>query len=177
MLSAFEYPNDVLYNINFSNLTLVDFGRAVDLVQNSDNPKEDNSHNTMFYGNAATMEMQCVAMRNGQSWSYDADTYGILCCAHVLLYGTHLQIKKGKNNRWKLSSSLKRYWKQDIWMEIFDSLLNLDEVSGSAIGSRASSLRTLRRKIDAYLESDSKYLHELLARQANLLPDNRNKIS
>ena len=78
MLSAFEYPNDVLYNINFSNLTLVDFGRAVDLVQNSDNPEED-SRNTMFYGNAATMEMQCVSMRNGQSWSYDADTYGILC--------------------------------------------------------------------------------------------------
>ena len=176
MLSSFEYPKDIFYNINFSNLTLVDFGRAVDLVENSDIPEED-SRNTMFYGNAATKEMQCVAMRGGHSWSYDADTYGILCCAHVLLYGTHLEIKRGRDNRWKLSNSLKRYWKQDIWMEIFDSLLNLDEVSGSAIGSRASSLRALRRKIDSYLETDAKYLHELLARQANLLPDSREKIS
>ena len=62
-------------------------------------------------------------------------------------------------------------------MEIFDSLLNPDEVSGTAIGLRTSSLHSLRRKIDAYLEPNSQHLHELLARQANLLPDNRDKIA
>ncbi|OEU18789.1 hypothetical protein FRACYDRAFT_224975 [Fragilariopsis cylindrus CCMP1102] len=89
-----------------------------------------------------------------------------------------MDIKRGRDKRWRQSKELKRYWNKDIWNDIFDSLLNLDEVSGSAIGSRASSLRCLRKKIDIYLETDAhaQNLHELLSRQANLLPDNREKI-
>jgi len=175
-LSSFTSSGATYQNVDFSNLTLVDFGNAVDLTDNSGFNVED-SRNTLFYGSTAKIDMQCVAMRNGQPWSYDADTFGILCCAHVLLYGTHMKIKKGKNNRWQPSTSLKRYWKQDLWKEIFDTLLNLDEVSDSAIGSRASSLRGLRRKIDTHIETNTKDLHYLLSRQANMLPDSREKIS
>mmetsp|Transcript_20600 Transcript_20600/g.23120 ORF Transcript_20600/g.23120 Transcript_20600/m.23120 type:complete len:1260 (-) Transcript_20600:14-3793(-) len=158
-----------------SNLTLVDFGRAVDLAEGSDFLAED-VRNIMFNGTTGKKSMQCIAMRNGQSWSYDADTYGICDCAYVLLFGKDLEIKRGKGNRWRQSEELKRYWNKDIWNNIFDSLLNLDEVSGSAIGSRASSLSCLRKKIDTYLEIDTQNLHKLLAYQANNLPDIRENI-
>lgn len=154
---------------------MVDFGRAVDLADGSDFPTE-HARNTMFSGTTAKKTMQCVAMRNGESWSYDVDTYGICDCAYVLLFGKDLKIEKGKGGRWQQSEKLKRYWNKDIWNEVFDSLLNLDEVSGSAIDSRALSLRRLRGKIDKYLESDSKLLHELLYHQANNIPDSREKI-
>ena len=177
MLSSSTCPKNSLHEIEFSNLTLVDFGRSVDLADNSDFPAED-ARNIMFNGSTAIQTMQCLAMRSGQSWSYDVDTYGICCCAHVLLFGTHMDIKRGRDKRWRQSKELKRYWNKDIWNDIFDSLLNLDEVSGSAIGSRASSLRCLRKKINLYLETDAhaQKLHELLSRQSNLLPDNREKI-
>jgi hypothetical protein len=175
VLSNCNCSDTILDDINFSDLTLVDFGNAVDLTYNSDLNAENN-RNTLFYGNAARKDMRCVAMRSGQSWSYDADTFGILCCAHILLYGKHLDIKKGSGDRWVSSTTLKRYWKKDLWKEIFDTLLNLDDVTGLSIGSQRTSLRALRQKIDAHLKTEARNLHQLLSRQANILPDSREKI-
>jgi hypothetical protein len=74
------------------------------------------------------------------------------------------------------STTLKRYWKKDLWKEIFDTLLNLDDVTGLSIGSQRTSLRALRQKIDAHLKTEARNLHQLLSRQANILPDSREKI-
>ena len=167
VLSNSNYSNTILDDINFSDLTLVDFGNAVDLTQDSD-LNAVNTRNILFHGSAARKDMRCGAMRSGYSWSYDADTFGILCCAHVLLYGNHLDIKKGSSDRWVPSTTFKRYWKKDLWKEIFDTLLNL--------GSQRTSLRALRQKIDAHLKTEAKNLHQLLSRQANILPDSREKI-
>ena len=175
MLSTPAFSKSSVHKTKSSSLTLVDFGRAVDLAEDSDSLAED-VRNTMFNGTTGNESMQCIAMRSGQSWSYDADTYGVCDCAYVLLFGKDMEIKKGKCNRWRQSEELKRYWNKDIWNDIFDSLLNLDEVSGSAIGSRASSLSCLRKKIDTYLETDVQNLHELLSYQANNLPDSRENI-
>jgi checkpoint serine/threonine-protein kinase len=154
----------------------VDWGRAIDLVQYSFDP-EDGGRNVAFIGTAAQKEMQCVSMRSQGKWSFDADTFGILCSAHVLLFGEHMDIKKGKGNKWKTKSTFKRYWQQDLWHEIFDALLNPRDMD-RAFGSRSSSLRSLWRKIDSFLKEDPRQekLRCLLARQAKLLPDSREKI-
>jgi checkpoint serine/threonine-protein kinase len=152
---------------------LVDFGRAVDLTQFSD--EYDDIRKVVLHGNACRDDMRCVAMRNGKPWSFDIDTYGILCTAHVLLHGTHMSIRKGTDNQWRPESNLKRYWQKDLWNEIFKSLLNFDDVSGAAIGSRARSLRALREKIDTFLKKEGSNLRSLLTRQANLLPTSREK--
>jgi checkpoint serine/threonine-protein kinase len=115
-------------------------------------------------------------MRSGQSWSYDADTFGICDCAYVLLFGKDISIRQKKGNRWQQSEQLKRYWNKDIWNEIFNSLLNLDEDTGSPIGSRAFNLRRLQEKINTYLEQNLKQLHCLLSHHANNFPDSRDKI-
>lgn len=115
-------------------------------------------------------------MRNGQPWSYDADAFGVLCCAHILLCGKHLEMKNLGGIKWAPSTSLKRYWKKDLWKEIYDTLLNPDSNAGSTIGSIGSSLLSLRQKIDAYLKTEARSLHQLLSRQANILPDSRRKI-
>lgn len=178
VLSAPQSPHDEFGDIALSGLTLVDFGRAIDLVQYSRDGDDDGARNVLFSGTAVSRDMECVAMRSRRSWSYDVDTYGILGSAHVLLYGTHLEIVQGKDGRWRPKTSLKRYWQQELWESIFDTLLNLDDL-GTAMGSRSSSLRALRRKICRYLKSDGvqEKLVLLLERQAAILPNSREKIA
>ena len=175
VLSTCKYFDSMFHRIDFSSLTLVDFGSAVDLLQNPDYTTE-NVNNVFFNGNTAKKDMQCIAMRNNQSWSFDADAFGLSCCAHVLLYGKHMEIRKNKKRRWMPSTSLKRYWHQDLWNEFFDTLLNLDCNSRSP-DSQVSSMHGLYKKIDAYLETESNTLYQLLSRQANILPESRGQIS
>jgi checkpoint serine/threonine-protein kinase len=153
---------------------LVDFGRAVDLAQHAGDNGE--AHRVMLLGESAKDEMRCVAMRNQMAWSFDADTFGVLASAHVLLHGTHMKIVQGRNNKWRPTTTLKRYWQKDLWNEIFDNLLNFDEVTGTAVGSRAVNLRILSSKLDAYLKTETKSLHSLLSRQVHMLPDGREKL-
>ena len=161
-------------DIEFSDLMLVDFGRAVDLEDYADGKIETRS--VMFRGEACQHDAQCLAMRAGKSWSYDIDTFGALACAHVLLWGTHIRLRKGTNGRLCLANTFKRYWQKELWTSIFDKLLNLDEESG-AIGSRARSLRSLRMEIDNYTETKSEKLRSFLTRQLSLLPFSRDQLS
>lgn len=161
-------------DIQFSDLMLVDFGRAVDLEDHTDGGIEARS--VLFRGDACEHDAQCLAMRAGKPWSYDVDTFGILACAHVLLWGTHISLRKGKNGRWYLTNSFKRYWQKDLWTSIFDKLLNLDEEPGGGIGSRARSLRSLRMDINEYTETESEKLRSFLTRQVSLLPSSRDQL-
>ena len=172
VLSNPKSSKSILHSVNFSDLALVDFGNAVDLAEITSDPDHEY---VSFCGNAARKDMQCIAMRDGQSWSHDADTFGVLCCAHILLYGTHMELKK-VGDRWALSSSLKRYWKVDLWKEIFDTLLAPDDSSRLTYTSRGDRLCTLRQKIDSHLDVEAKSVQYLLSRQANILPDSRKKI-
>ncbi len=172
VLSISESPD--FSDIEFSGLTLVDFGRAVDLTKHAEGCGE--ARTVLLLGASAQDEMRCVAMRNDKPWSFDADTFGVLASAHVLLHGTHIKIVKGRNNKWRPETALKRYWQHDIWDEIFDSLLNFDEASGAALGSRALNLRSMARRINDYLNKEKKSLRSILSRQAHFLPDSREKI-
>ena len=118
--------------------------------------------------------MKCVAMRNGSPWSYDIDTFGILCSAHVMLFGSHMELKNLRDKEWKPAKRMKRYWKQDLWDELFSTILNRDD--DSVIGSHARSLRSIREKIDLYLQGEEPTLREQLLRQMNLIPSSREKI-
>lgn len=174
-MCTLECLDNAFKDIEYSDLFLVDFGRAIDLEKFSD--QYEDVRNTMFLGNASCRDMMCVAMKNNTPWSYDIDTFGILSSAHVLLYGTHLEIRKKGDYQWHPTSRLRRYWQKDLWDEIFNSLLNLDEMTGTAIGSRARSLRNLRDKIENYLRTEKEKLSALLTRQATLLPKSREKLS
>lgn len=159
--------------VDGSDLMLVDFGRAVDLTtaaKDGGDPLE-----VKLFGNAAAEDMPCVAMRKGLGWSFDADTYGICASAHVLLYGTHLEIEFDSNSqRWGSKKPLRRYWNQKLWNELFDALLNLDG-KNSAIASRPHSLRSLRKSFESYLNEGTrnKQLESLLKHQARILPKRR----
>jgi hypothetical protein len=158
--------------IDTSDLMLVDFGRALDLVSAA---KDDaDPMDVKFLGMATAEDMACVAMRKNLGWSFDVDTFGICASAHVLLYGSHIEIEVDRSSkRWNLVKPLRRYWQKELWTQVFDTLLNLDEFSQIAMGSRPRSLKELRGKIETYLATRSKELESLLKHQARILPKER----
>ena len=173
VLSSFRCAGNFFSEVPFSEVMLVDFGRAIDLEQCSSNPEDCQC--PMFSGEACKKEMQCPAMREGRSWSSDIDTFGILCSAHVLLFGELMQIKKD-GKQWRPTSWLRRYYNRPLWGKIFNSLLDLDEGSGVALGSRPQNLRALRGMIDEYLETKRSHLKGELVRLENLLPKSRDDL-
>jgi checkpoint serine/threonine-protein kinase len=160
--------------INGSELMLVDFGRAVDLKAAA--KPEIDPMDVRLEGSCAEKDMECVAMRKGLSWSFDVDTFGVCASAHVLLYGSHIEIDcNSTTKRWKPRKPLRRYWQKDLWNDFFDTLLNLDEVSQTALGSHPRSLRALYKKMETYIRdrSRSSNLESLLKHQASMLPSVR----
>ncbi|ODV67920.1 hypothetical protein HYPBUDRAFT_200247 [Hyphopichia burtonii NRRL Y-1933] len=99
-------------------ITMIDFGRALDLTI------LDSKQRTEFLSEWNTDEQDCPAMRNGQSWSFDADYYGIAAILHTLLFGEYIQVKLVGDGRYNLLRNLKRWWQAQLWMPLFDFLLN-----------------------------------------------------
>ncbi|GKY99718.1 hypothetical protein MPSEU_000925800 [Mayamaea pseudoterrestris] len=161
--------------VDGAELTLVDFGRAVDLEslakQADTGPME-----VMLNGIESPTEMQCVAMRKGLPWSYDIDTVGVCATAHVLLFGKHMAIAQDVKKRWMPSEPFKHDDQQQLWIAIFGSLLNLDDVSKTAIGSHPNSVRRLRAQIETFLSIRQDQLMDALQKQAQVLPSSRQEL-
>ena len=155
-----------------SDLVLVDFGRAIDIE--AVEPDSVSKMDVQFRGQANPEDMACVAMRNGWNWSFDIDTFGICASAHVLLYGTHLEIEQDHSTkRWKPRKPLRRYWQKELWNGLFDTLLNVDDDSRVAVGSRPGNLRKIRSVMEEYVQSHSRELETVLRHQARLLPKSK----
>lgn len=140
---------------------LVDFGRAVDILERGDEG---------LYGNIAAEDLECVAMRCGQTWSYDIDTYGVCVCAHTLLHGSYLNIIRERNSEnWQPVTNLRRYWQKELWKTLFDF------VNMRAPVKRNDYLQRLNHTIklfDSYLRNTKikSELVSILERQERMLP-------
>lgn len=142
---------------------LVDFGRAIDMIETLDRG---------LYGNvAADDSLECVAMRSLQSWSYDNDAYGICVCAYILLDGSYLDIVNDRaTETWRLRKPLRRYWQVHLWKPLFDGFLNMK--SPLNLDDYANKLEQIQDIFDAYLDSEKRKseLVSMLRTQERVLP-------
>lgn len=154
---------------------LIDFGRSVDLE--TAKRKGKSSMETMLTGEATTKEMLCVAMRKGLPWSFDVDTFGVCASAHVLLFGRYVELERS-GSRWLPKDLLatSRNLLGGLWTDVFGTLLNLDDVSQTALGSHPKSVRQLRCRIEAHLEEHEGALERALRQQATFLPNHRSEL-
>lgn len=96
---------------------LVDFGRAIDLKEAA------KKHGKIgFIGNISVKGMQCISMRNNLEWSYDIDLFGVVISAFTLLFGEYVDVKRANNFSWSLSKPFKRYWNNDLWYLLLDTI-------------------------------------------------------
>ncbi|KAL8757743.1 MAG: hypothetical protein Q9199_001996 [Rusavskia elegans] len=126
-------------------LSLIDFGRGIDMTQF--HPE------TKFIADWKTTKADCAEMREMRPWTYQVDYWGCAGVVHSLLFGKYIDdvaveaptMAKGGNNndeeeaegdqtvaiknmqmekRWRIKEPLKRYWQQELWGNLFELLLN-----------------------------------------------------
>ncbi|EMG48247.1 BUB1 Checkpoint serine/threonine-protein kinase BUB1 [Candida maltosa Xu316] len=136
-------------------VTLIDFGRAVDLKLF---PK-----NTRFTSYFKTDVQDCPQMNEGQPWTYEADYYGVAGIIHTILFGNYIKIKK-EDGKIKLVNSFKRYWQSELWNELFDVLLNPYYEDEVEFAPKIEELSIIRQNFEDWLEkySKPKYLKEII---------------
>lgn len=128
-------------------LSLIDFGRGIDMRQFSDR--------TQFIADWKTTKQDCAEMREMRPWTYQVDYWGCAGVVHSLLFGKYIEdvaveaptvkrstssssaindddaeqdqtiaIKTQREKRWRIKEPLKRYWQQELWANLFELLLN-----------------------------------------------------
>jgi hypothetical protein len=142
---------------------LTDFGYAIDLADTSrtghdtEQLYESNWMDQVFTGGTTSETSKCVSMRLGLPWSFDIDTFGICASVHLLIHGVPLDIQPCNDEangakKWVPKLKFPRHFQTNLWTEIFDTLLNLDDDFGRAIGSRPYSIKRLRKQIEGYIQ-------------------------
>ena len=158
-------------------LTLIDFGRSIDL--HAFHP------DAQFLADWKTTKADCPEMQHARPWRWQVDYWGVAGVVFMLLWGRYLDggvveeeagdedgdeggVEKtttigvpGRNRRrYRLREGLKRYWQGGLWGGLFDVLLNPDmeiekdddEGEGKQGEMRcARQLRTVREGMEAWL--------------------------
>lgn len=154
--------NWVVSGTNGIDVTLVDFGRSVDLVKAG----KGDYLSVLFTGNEAAQDMACPPMRQEEPWLFETDAYGLASSSYLLLYSAHLDISQKADGKWAPVKSLRRYWASSLWNRIFGDLLNTKS------GDVPALMRDIRRDFEAYLDEGNRRSHvkALLVHQETLLP-------
>nr|CDI56661.1 related to spindle assembly checkpoint protein [Melanopsichium pennsylvanicum 4] len=147
------YARDGSSGWSSKGVTLIDFGRAIDLSAYSAGQK--------FVADWNTDAKDCVEMRRGEPFTFETDWFGIAAVAHCLLFGRYMETKQD-GAKFKIAATFKRYWQQEMWTELFDTCLNpklrneqgqpLEELNKDDI---LQSLEETLDKMQTWLEGNS----------------------
>ena len=159
------YRPDGLDGWSAKGLTLIDFGRGIDM--------RAFRADVGFLADWKTTKHDCAEMREMRPWTWQVDWWGLAGVIHVLLFGrwiedvaekqTQTQMSSstsaspsslgsssgsgggigggtvGGMKRYRLKESLKRYWATELWGAFFDTLLNPGRVTGDISTSGSGS--------------------------------------
>jgi hypothetical protein len=147
---------------NISDLMLIDFGRAIELT--------DDTIQKGFRGRVAADDLECVAMRNEQRWCFDIDCFGLCVCSHTLLFGTYMELVQTKGKKWILKEPLRRYWQTPLWRLLFDSFIN---AKAHDLRSYTKTLSGIKQAFEMHLAFKSRELNQMLLNLNTLLPSRK----
>lgn len=152
----------MLSGVNGCDLTLVDFGRSVDLMSAG----EGDQCSVVFEGNVAASGMACPPMRDKRPWCFETDAFGICASFYILLHSSYMTITRARDGRWIPSQSRKRNWWEHGWNRIFVDLMNAQSADVPSL------LSTIRIELEAHLDEDCRRseISRLLIHQQTLLP-------
>ena len=126
---------------------LVDFGRAIDT--------RAHPPGTAFRSELIADAFESVEMREGRPWTYQVDSYAAACCAHFLLHADYMELERDSAGFHRPRAALKRYWQTDLWLDLFDALINVP-----AQGPQPD-LGALAAQLHAHLDGATRHRTEL----------------
>ena len=142
-------------------IKLIDFGRTIDTRMFPGGQT--------FVAEWATDARDCVEMREGRPWTYQADYFGLAGIVYCMLYGKYIeassivrltppaqqqQQQQGNRSRYKLATAFKRYWQVDLWTRLFDALLNPCLVNPDGALPVSDTLAQLREEMETWLQAN-----------------------
>lgn len=150
-----QYMADGSQGWSHKGLTLIDFGRAIDMKLFPSN--------VQFIADWKMDQQDCAEMREARPWTFQVDYYGVAAIIHLMLFGKYIETiatrgDLGKKS-YRIGTSLKRYWQVEIWKDVFDLLLNpLSHVSTTDLGKLPinESLKECRKRMEDWVSSNCK---------------------
>jgi checkpoint serine/threonine-protein kinase len=136
-------------------IKLIDFGRTIDTRMFP--PGQT------FVAEWATDARDCVEMRDGRPWTYQADYFGLAGIVYCMLYGKYIEASsvvpvaqqdRANGPRYKLATAFKRYWQTDLWTRLFDVLLNPCSVRPDGVLPISDTLAPLRAEMETWLQAN-----------------------
>jgi len=142
-------------------ITLIDFGRAIDV--------RAFAPDAAFVADWSTTAHDCAETREGRPWTWQLDTHGLAGILHVLLFGRYIEtvrcdaaaagvgLAAAGGRRYRIRESLKRYWQTDLWADAFDLLLNPAAHAAAEDGAKMPCLRgmkAVRERMEVWLEAN-----------------------
>lgn len=127
-------------------ITLIDFGRAIDLRQFKAEQR--------FLADWTCDDHDCFELQTGQSWKYEIDYHGIASIAYCLLFGKYIEVIQGVDQLLAVDKPFRRYWQVDLWTALFRLCLNSGHLSKSGGVDVAKELKNVRLRMETYLEEN-----------------------
>ena len=136
-----------------------------------------------FIAEWVTDDQDCVEMREGRPWKWQADYYGLAGVVHCMLHNRYMQIipvlveantfmtgpATMAVKRYKPILTFKRYWQGELWQKLFDLLLNPLLATNNGNNGQmpiTQELKNIRQEFEQYLiqncEKNGKSLKGLL---------------
>ena len=134
-----SYHRDGSHGWHCKGLSLIDFGRGIDMAQFGPEAQ--------FIADWKTSKAECPEIREMRPWTWQVDYWGCAGVVHSLLFGKYIEdvaveapvvkvagdedgeertvgIKTQREKRWRIKEPLKRYWQCELWAGLFELLLN-----------------------------------------------------
>lgn len=138
-------------------ISLIDFGRGIDM--------RVFHPNVQFIADWKTDSQDCAEIREMRPWTYQIDYHGLAAIVHTMLFGKYIDTTAERGGlgggagarRYKITSTLKRYWQTEIWNSFFDVLLNPGVYVGDEVGGVmpvGKALRRVREGMEQWLEGN-----------------------
>lgn len=188
-----QYHHDGSFGWASKGLSLIDFGRGIDMRQFRPD--------VQFLADWKTGKADCVEMRELRPWTWQVDYWGMAGVIHSLLFGKYIEdvpvdanigkdvsagdlseigIKTTKMRKYKLKESLKRYWQTDLWGPLFELLLNPTSHIEGEEGAKMpvmNGLKKCREGMEDWLEAEAgrKGLKKSLRRMEERAKEGRKK--
>ncbi|XP_058468675.1 mitotic checkpoint serine/threonine-protein kinase BUB1 isoform X2 [Solea solea] len=118
-------------------LVLIDLGQSIDMTLFP--------QGAAFTAKCLTSGFQCTEMLSGKPWNYQTDYFGIAGTVYCLLFGTYMQVTN-EGGVWRTNAVFRRNPHSDLWLNFFDTLLNIPDCGS------LPSLRRLRGQLTGVLQ-------------------------
>lgn len=138
---------------SYKGLKVIDFGRTIDTRLFPPGQQ--------FSADWATDDRDCFEVRENRPWTYQTDYFGLAGIIYCMLFGKYIQtssvapvVDSEGVERYKITTSFKRYWQTDLWHRLFDVLLNPCLVRPNGELPVYNSLTSLRKEMEQWLQSN-----------------------